>query len=153
MLHFYVPINHSKAVEMVTNDEEIVYSTLCMVETNMAMKDYWESHVLITTRSIIFTKGKFNNPLHLYYLPWSAIKMVGRAKFDSSTYSFKLRRDVDLETEEEFLVRSQEFKTFIKPIREGGKKYWKTQFQSRRERMTEVQRIMEKFLNNQKKES
>ena len=138
---------------MVTNEEEIVYSTLCRVETYIKEKDYWESHVLITNRSIIFTKGKFNNPLHLYYLPWSVIKMVGRAKFDSSTYRFKLKRDVDLETEQEFLERSQEFKSFIKPVKEEGKKYWKTHFQSRRERMTEVQRIMEKFLNDQKKGS
>ena len=151
MSHFFVPINHSKAVEMVTNDEEIVYSTLCRVETYIEEKDYWESHVLITNRSIIFTKGKFNNPVHLYYLPWSDIKLLGRAKFSSSTYSFKLKRDVDLETEEEFLERSEAFKSFIKPIKEEGKKYWKTQFQSRRERMTEVERIIEQYLNAQKK--
>lgn len=150
-MHFFVPINHSKAVEMVTNEEEIMYSTLCHVETNIQGKDYWESHVLITNRSIIFTKGKFNNPVHLYYLPWSAIKLLGRAKFSSSTYSFKLKRDVGLETEEDFLERSQSFKSIIKPVKEEGRNYWKTQFPSRRERMTEIQRIEEQYLKTQKK--
>jgi len=149
--HFFVPINHSKAVEMVPDDEEILYSTLCHVEFYMKEKEYWESHVLITNHSVIFTKGKFSNPIQLYYLPWSAIKFLGRAKFNSTPYNFRLKRDILIETDEEFLERSQSFKSFIKPIKEEGKKYWKTNFQSGSERMAEVRRIVEHYLNTQKK--
>lgn len=153
MSHFFVPINHSKAREMVPDDEEIFYSTLCHVEFNMKKREYWESHVLITNRSVVFTKGKFSDPVQLFYLPWSAIKFMGRVKFASTPYYFKLKRDVLLETNEDFLERSQVFKSFIKPIKEEGKKYWKTNFQSRSRRIAEVQRIMKQYLNSQKKES
>ena len=153
MSHFFVPIDHSKAVELVPEDEEIVYSTLCHVEFNMKMREYWESHVLITNRSVVFTKGKFSDPIQLYYLPWSTIKFLGNAKFDSATYKFRLKRDVLLETNEQFLERSQDFKLLIKPIKEEGKKYWKTKFQSRSRIIAEVQRIMKQYLNTQKKGS
>ncbi|MHA1191007.1 MAG: hypothetical protein ACTSP9_01770 [Promethearchaeota archaeon] len=146
MSHFFVPIDHSKAVEMVPDDEEILYSTLCHVEFNMRKREYWESHVLITNRSVVFSKGKFSDPVQLYYLPWSAIKLLGRKKFSSVPYYFRLKRDVLLETNEEFLERSQAFKSFIKPIKEEGKKYWKTNFESRSNRMAEVQRIMKQYL-------
>lgn len=138
---------------MVPDDEEILYSTSCHVEFNMDKREYWESHVLITNRSVVFTKGKFSDPDQLYYIPWSAIKLLGRVKFASTPYYFRLKRDVLLETDEEFLERSQAFKSFIKPIKEEGKKYWKTNFQSRRERMVEVKRIMEQYLISHDKES
>ncbi|MCJ7647792.1 MAG: hypothetical protein MUP85_04205 [Candidatus Lokiarchaeota archaeon] len=153
MSHFFVPKDYSKAVEMVPDDEEIVYSTLCHVEFYMKEKEYWESHVLVTNRSVVFTKGKFKKPVQLYYLPWSAIKFVGREKFDSPPYRFKLKRDVQLETNEQFLERCQAFKAFIKPIKEEGKKYWKSNFHSGTERMAEVRRIVEHYLNTQKKGS
>ena len=138
---------------MVPNDEEIVYSTLCHVEFQMQKREYWESHVLITNRSVVFTKGKFSDPVELYYLPWSAIKLFGRIKFNSIPYNFRLKRDVLLETNEQFLKRSQAFKSFIKPFKEEGKKYWKTNFESRSKRTAEIKRIMKQYLNAQKQGS
>jgi hypothetical protein len=151
--HFFVPIDHSKAVELVPEDEEIMYSTLCHVEFNINKREYWESHVLITNRSIIFSKGKFNDPIQLYYLPWSEIKFLGNAKFDSASYKFKLKRDILLETNEQFLERSKVFKSYIKPIKEEGKRYWKANFPSSRWRIAKVKKIMEQYLNALKKGS
>ncbi len=151
--HFFVPIDHSKAVELVPEEEEILYSTLCHVEFDIKEREYWESHVLMTNRSVIFTKGNFHEPDQLYYLPWTAIKFIGNAKFNAAPYNFRLKRDILLETNEQFLERSQDFKSFIKPIKEAGKKYWKANFPSRISKITEVKRIMRIYLDLQKKGS
>ena len=153
MSHFYVPIEYSKANTMVPEEEEIIYSTLCFITYRIKEVEYWESHVLFTNRSVLFTKGKYNNPEHLYYLPWSSIKYIGKGKFDSTPYYFTLKRDKQLETEEDFLKRSAEFKSFIKPVREKGKKYWKTNFPSRFKVSAEVKRIIQEFLNSEDQEN
>ena len=121
----YVPIDSSNAKEVIPPDAEIIYSTMMSGEYTFGpLKETWMSHVLITTRGVAFSRPTTTGtvPPPVYFAPWSTVMdpVKGRLSIRISAlafYYFKLSRDPNSETKEDFNFRFKHLEASLDHLR------------------------------------
>ena len=116
----YVPIDYTDLLDFIPEGEDILYSTLCRVETyeiNKTIK--WNAHVLITTAGIAYTRPTKTEFLkeHSLWVNVSIIMRFGKKKrFYLQGKIFDLIRDPNFESLEGFNERKERFIPRFRPI-------------------------------------
>jgi len=122
MSDIYIPIDYSNAREKIPSGEDIIYSTLMKVSSGTpAYKRKWISHVLMTTKGIVYTMPQRKNTTVGIYHSWKGIYGIFRKQFQIGGTYFKLVRDPNSESKESFKMRSKVFASTIKPINKAYK--------------------------------
>ncbi len=122
MPDIYVPIDYSNAKEKIPPGEDIVYSTLTIVTKGPASYSRkWTSHVLMTTKGITYTIPLRKSAPQVIYHSWNGIYGIMRKNFQIGGTHFKLVRDPNYESKENFKVRIKQFSSTIKPIKQAYK--------------------------------
>jgi len=129
MSDFYVPIDFSDLQYIIPSGEQIIYSTLCKcasVETSGTKTKItrWKSHVLFTNNGVAYKRaGSIKNR----YIPWVDVHgmiLIGGKGFMVNNIDFKLMRDPNLETNEQFIKRTREFLLKYPPLIIEKKERW-----------------------------
>jgi hypothetical protein len=121
MSDIYVPIDLTDVGSIIPPNEPIVYSTLFEISRNYqdVGRRYhakWTSHVLLTKNGIAFTDNVYKK---LEYRSWHRVDgmlITGGTGFYLSVYTFKLTRDTNTETKENYERRRREFLVKITPL-------------------------------------
>ncbi|MHA1239588.1 MAG: hypothetical protein ACTSQU_02230 [Promethearchaeota archaeon] len=136
MSDFYIPIEISDLQYILPPGEQIVYSTLCrcaLVKTigNKTQVLKWNTHVLFTNNYVAYNKPdsfKKNSSYQQKYSRWEDVQgmiLIGGKGFVlNATMDFKLMRDINLETEEQFIKRTREFLLKYPPFIIEKKERW-----------------------------
>ncbi len=136
MSDFYVPINISDLHTIIPSGEQIIYSTLCKcatVETSVRKTKItkWNSHVLFTNNGVAYNKAdshKKKAPFTKMYSRWEDVQgmiLIGGKGFLLNTMmDFKLMREENLETNEQFIKRTREFLLKYPPFIIEKKERW-----------------------------
>ena len=124
MADIYVPIDYSNAKEKIPSGEDIIYSTLMKVTSGSTGigKKTWISHVLMTTKGIVYTKPARKRPSEAIYHSWRGIYGIWRKQFQIGGTYFKLERNPDFETKDSYKMLTKLFASTIKPINKAYKK-------------------------------
>ncbi len=146
-----VPIDYSKAKEVVPADAEILYSTLMSgVYTFGPLKETWISHILITTRGVAFSRpASIGDIPRVYFTPWDVVSAPLKGRFTIKIsalayYNFKLYRAANYETKESFNLRFKHFGGKFRPLKKAFDKQWKAEKKIfKAERKAEKQRLKE----------
>ena len=138
MSDIYVPIDFSDLKSVIPPGEDIIYSTLCNGFTSVRLvrktRTYnWNTHLLMTPNGIAYympdtTKKKA--PLLPMYSTWDEIfAIMGMGKLGCgfsmiNGLSFKLLREANFETKDNFKERSREFVVKFRPLLIKKKEQW-----------------------------
>ena len=140
MTDIYVPIDYSNLKSVIPPGEDIIYSTLCKAKKGSAgLAGYtttkWLSHVLMTTKGIAFTVPHRKKPTKAFYTDWYSMKKFGKKGFvyKLKTY-YRIVREPNFESNNEFRERSKNFLATINPIIQSRRKEWESKIPDKRER-------------------
>ena len=118
--NIYIPIEYSKLSEIIPEDDEILYSTLCSAKwERRGETKFWQTHVLITRTGLAYSKTEDNGQIKRKFYLWSKMpdtpftKLKKQRIYFNNTW-FTVIRDEKYESEEIFNSRSKKFGDFCK---------------------------------------
>jgi len=133
MQDIYIPIDYSNAKEKIPSGEDIIYSTLMKVTSGTpAYKRKWISHVLMTTKGIVYTVPQRKSPPVGVYHSWNGIYGIWKKQFQIGGTYFKLVLNTNYESKESFKMRTKVFASTIKPINKAYKENSKSERQEKK---------------------
>lgn len=139
MSNIHVPLDYSSLTEIISHNEDILYSSLCNVtEKRINGKSYWKSHILITESGLAITVPQGGGSVGGKYFKWSDIREVRSKKNDGSVLLMRgpddinaliitMSRDIDFESRESFSNRLNSFPDFCISLWEDYRNKYKSE--------------------------
>ena len=131
--NIYIPIEYSNLPKIISEDDEILYSTLCNAEWQTgSLKASYKTHLIVTKKGIAYTapleyEGKkqtkdfFETNKELNFFTWAKIYEYTYSKFKKNKIYFnrtwfKVIRNEKYESEVDFKSRENEFGPFCEKL-------------------------------------